>query len=123
SSLVAVAPPANDICSAAEIIPGNAQFPYLTATIPDIRGATSNNDPVPDDLCVASVTNGVWYKFTPTATALYTFSVSFDTATTVPDTAMAIYTSANGCSGPFTALDCNDYQSGRQSAISINLSS
>jgi hypothetical protein len=72
--------------------------------------------------CVASISSGVWYKFTPSASALYTFSVSYDTATTVADTGIAIYTSAAACSGPFTLVDCNDDQNDLRSAVLVSLS-
>jgi hypothetical protein len=52
---------------------------------------------------------------------LYTLSLSGDTATTVPDTVMAIYTSAADCNGPFTQVACNDDAGGLGSAISTNL--
>jgi hypothetical protein len=34
---------------------------------------------------------------------------------------MAIYTSAGGCAGPFTAVECNDDQSGLHAALTVNL--
>jgi hypothetical protein len=44
-----------------------------------------------------------------------------DTATTVPDTLMAIYRSTSACSGPFTEFDCNDDSGFTQSAIAATL--
>jgi len=123
SRLAATPPPPNDLCAGAVVIPGGGPFPYWCPVIPDVTGATTNGDPLP--LCVFEaerwVSNGVWYVFTPSASGLYTFSTSFDTATTLPDTAMAIHTSAGGCSGPLTAAECNDDQSGHRAALSINL--
>src|SRR4051812_47103688 len=109
--------------ASAVLIPASGPFPYLTPVISDISGATLPADPVPDPngFCVTDIYQGVWYKFVPGAGGRYFFSVSFDTATTVPDTAMAVYSSANGCAGPLTLLDCNDDQSGFGSAMELNL--
>ena len=121
--LGATLPPTNDLCTGAVVIPGGGPFPYWSPVIPDVNGATTNADPVP--ACVLNaVSNGVWYTFTPSASGLYAFSTADDTATTVRDTAMAIYTSAGGCSGPFTSLDCNDDGAGREAlraALSLSL--
>ncbi len=101
-------PPANDSCAGAVLIPANGPFPYLTPTIPDMRLATAAGDPSPSTNCAIDATRGVWYSFTPGSNALYTFSTSIDTATTLLDPVMAIYTSANGCAGPFVEKACND---------------
>src|SRR4051794_21837508 len=116
-------PPANDLCSGAIVIPPSGPFPYFTPIVSDISGATTNGEPIPDaaSFCVTKVFQGVWYKFVPGTGGRYFLSVSFDTATTVPDTAMAIYSSANACTGPLTLLDCNDDQSGFGSALDMAL--
>jgi len=114
-------PPPNDTCAGAEVIPAAGPFPFLT-TITDLKDATTNSDPNPPFACVInSVSHGVWYRFTPNTTALYTISCSGDTATTVQDTVMAIYTSASGCGGAFSQVDCNDDAGDLQSAISRTL--
>lgn len=118
--LAATPPPPNDVCEGATVIPGTGPFPFVAPLIPDIRGATTNRDLIPP--CVFNVvSNGVWYVFTPGVSAQYTFSVSYDTASTVSDTAMAIYASAGGCAGPFTAIECNDDQSALKAALTVNL--
>ncbi|MBI3852450.1 MAG: hypothetical protein HY298_19510 [Verrucomicrobia bacterium] len=117
-------PPPNDICTGAEVIPTAGPFPYYSAIV-DITDATTANDPpaLPSSCTLNGVTRSVWYAFTPPATRLYTLSVSEDTATTVSDTVMAIYTSTGGCNGPFTRIACDDDVGYLQTAISLSLSS
>jgi hypothetical protein len=115
-------PPPNDTCSGAEVIPTAGPFPYYS-TIVDVKDATTTSDP-PSPTCKASdVQNSVWYKFTAPSTALYTFSVSKDTATTVNDTVMAVYTSSSDCTGPFSQFACDEDAGDLQSALSTNLTS
>src|SRR5213592_286103 len=64
-------PPANDQCGTAELIPANGPFPYLTAST-DMRQATTNGDPVLR--CAIEASHSIWYTFTPSTSALYTFS-------------------------------------------------
>src|ERR1051325_8230491 len=99
-TLFSASAPPNDLCSGAVVIPGGGPFPYLAAKVPDISGATTTGDPVlsasnPD--CYQTVSRGIWYKFTPSTAGFYVLSVN-DTATTVPDTFMALNTSASDCS-------------------------
>src|SRR5438093_1140629 len=109
--------PTNDVCSGAEVIPGNAgaSSPYYTS-IKDITLATTNGDPRPG--CHDFVARGIWYVFTPSTSAIYSISACNDptapTATTVADTVMTIYQSSGGCAGPFTMLECNDDSCGPQ---------
>jgi hypothetical protein len=109
STYATEAAPSNDTCLNAETIPAAGPFPYLTALKPDITEATTTGDP-PAPSCnqclSGSVSRSIWYKFNPSTTATYTVSsCSIDgTGTTVGDTVMAIYTSPNGCPGPFTEL-------------------
>jgi hypothetical protein len=113
--------PSNDTCAGAIIIPTNGPFPYYTSIV-DVRDATATNDPPAPSCRAVSVGRSVWYQFTPPTTRLYTISVSGDTGTTVLDTVMAIYTSSDGCNGPFVQFACNDDQGNCQSAISTTLS-
>ena len=113
--------PINDFCSGAIVIAPNGPFPHRTLLVPDISAATTTGDPVPETNCVIGATNSVWYVFTPGIGGLYTFSTSFGTLTTVPDTAMTLYSSANGCAGPLTTIECNDDQSNDRSAVSATL--
>jgi hypothetical protein len=113
--------PSNDACAGAVIIPTTGPFPYYTSIV-DVRNATATNDPPAPSCRAVSVGRSVWYRFTPATTGLYTVSVSGDTATTVLDTVMAIYTSSDGCNGPFAQFACNDDQGDCQSAISTTLS-
>jgi len=121
-SAASVAPP-NDLCAGAEVIPPTGPFPFLSLRIPDISSATTNGDPVlpssPPE-CHQTVSRGIWYQFTPAVSGLYSFTVN-DTGTTVPDTLMALYTSAGECAGPFSLVGCNDDAGFLQSAIATNL--
>lgn len=113
--------PANDQCSGAEVIPGAGPFPYLTAITVDIRDATTTNDPPVPSCLDGTASRSIWYTFTPAATATYTISTCLDTATTVNDTVMAIYTSSGGCAGPFNQAACSDDDCGIRGAISRSL--
>jgi hypothetical protein len=103
----ASAAPTNDLCAGAQIIPASGPFPYLTPVTADISGATTTNDP-PASSCQPNVSRSIWYKFTPAASGQYVLSTSADTATTVNDTVLAIYTSSGGCTGPFNQIACDD---------------
>jgi hypothetical protein len=100
-----LAPPANDLCAGAEIIPAAGPFPYLTAVTSDITDATVTGDP-PGPSCQIGLSRSIWYTFTPATTADYTISscTGAPTATTVDDTVMAIYTTTGGCGGALTEL-------------------
>jgi len=101
---VAWAAATNDTCAGAEVIPSAGPFPYLTS-VQSIIGTSTNGDSVLAS-CNDWVANSLWYRFTPATTAVYTISSCADapTATTVEDTVMAIYTSTNGCAGPFVEV-------------------
>jgi hypothetical protein len=112
-----LAPPPNDTCASAIIIPPAGPFPVNTTAV-DVTMATVGGDP-PTPSCFASGTlnRSIWYQFTPSATATYTLTTcsSDGTATTLDDPIMAIYTSTGGCAGPFTEIPtsgptngCND---------------
>jgi hypothetical protein len=109
--LSAAVPPANDACAGAEVISPGGPFPWLSSVIPDISDATTAGDP-PGPSCATDQSCSLWYRFTPAATSLYTFASGADTATTVDDTLMAIYSSSDECGGPFTELACNDDENG-----------
>jgi hypothetical protein len=119
------ASPTNDVCSGAELIPGDAGIAQAYYTSPkDISLATTNGDPVAP--CQAFVTSGIWYTFTPNATAFYTISTCNDapTVTTVTDTVMAIYSTTNGCGSTLTSVECDDDacgSGGLQSSITTPL--
>ena len=101
-----LAPPSNDTCVGAEVIPGAGPFPHLTASTADITDATVTGDP-PLPSCQNNLSRSIWYTFMPTASGIYTISTcAFDgTSTTLDDTVMAIYTSSNGtCAGTFAEI-------------------
>jgi len=110
ADLFMVDAPGNDSCGAAEVLPPDGPFPYLSSVTPDVTDATTADDPSAPS-CQANVARSIWYVFTPAVTASYTFSsCSGDTATTLEDSVLAIYTSAGGCAGPFTQVAgaCDD---------------
>jgi len=122
------AAPPNDMCSGAEAIPANGPFPYFTRVLANITSATTTGDPSLGTNCFNSTTgvqHSIWYQFTPGRAGLYTFSSSLDTATAVPNTMLAIYTSSNGCFGPFSQIACNDdnEKGGLQATLAVSLTS
>ncbi|MEY2409158.1 MAG: hypothetical protein QOF48_1828, partial [Verrucomicrobiota bacterium] len=129
-SLEGAAPPANDTCAGAVVVPAAGPFPYFTPII-DISLATTNGDPFLPDSCQGNtnVSHSVWFRFTPAVSALYTLSLGPDTATDFGDgnndTVLAIYSGAGGCAGPFNLLLCDDDTAGAAfpllTALSTNL--
>jgi hypothetical protein len=116
------APPANDTCPGAVVISSSAPLPYLTHVVTNVSAATSEGDPTAPTNCVASTFNGVWFAYQPAVSGNYTFSVSADTATTLLDSAMAVYSSVGNCAG-LTLIACNDDEGDLKSAIHIGLTS
>ncbi|MBK8711927.1 MAG: T9SS type A sorting domain-containing protein [Niastella sp.] len=100
-------PPANDICSGAIVIPSAGPFPVLTSVVNN-ASATDTNDPV--GTCQSNVRKGLWYSFTPSTTGQYKISTCQSDApgSTLSDDVLTIYTSASGCTGPFTQVICDD---------------
>ena len=105
--------PPNDLCSGAETIQAAGPFPFTTGVTANITDATTADDP-PLSSCSTDVSRSIWYKFTPSKTAVYVISAcSSETATTVEDTVMAIYTSSNGtCAGSFTVIPTSGLSNG-----------
>ena len=112
-----LAPPANDACATAIVIPAAGPFPVNTTPV-DVTMATLGGDP-PTPSCFTTGTPGrsIWYTFTPSATATYTLTTcqGDGAASNLDDPIMAIYTSTGGCAGPFTeipfsgpSVGCND---------------
>lgn len=102
--------PANDMCGGAQIIPAAGPFPYLTTTV-DLLDATLTDDPSPSCAFNNVFSRGIWYRFTPTTTASYTFTSCHNAApgTTHTDTVLAVFTSSTGnCGGVYTQVGCND---------------
>ncbi len=100
-------PPANDICSGAIVIPAAGPFPVLTAVVNN-SSATDTNDPV--GTCQSNVRKGLWYSFTPATSGQYKLSTCQSDAagSTLSDNVLTVYTSASGCTGPFTQVICDD---------------
>src|SRR5262249_29188346 len=91
--------PTNDTCGGAAVIPAAGPFPYLSSTY-DITDATTTGDP-PTPSCQPNISRSIWFKFTPSAAGLYTFSLCNDapTNTNLEDTVLAIYTATGSCTG------------------------
>lgn len=96
-------PPASDTCAGAVVIPASGPFPHLTPVV-DMAGATAAGDAT----AACAYERGVWFRFTPAVSGTYLFSTDTDTATTIYDTALALFSNSGGCGGTFTALDCVD---------------
>src|SRR3954447_4395728 len=106
SPAAVAAPPPNDTPSGAELIPAAGPFDYLTSTVA-IDEATDSQPPTPS--CNNFVSQDVWYTFTPAAAGQYTFTVQkTETATTLSNMIMAVYTSTGGAAGPFTQVGCTN---------------
>lgn len=102
---VLAAPPANDQCPGAVVIPPSGPFPYLAPIVPNVSQATSTGDP-PAPSCAALVSRSIWYSFIPEASGSYSISsCAEETGTTVPDTLLAVYTATDGtCAGTLTEV-------------------
>lgn len=123
SSVAMAAPPTNDKCPGAEVIPAAGPFPHLSTLIPDLGQATTSGDATPS--CVTTFSRGVWYSFTPTVTAEYQISTcNPSTGTTIFDSVLSVYTSSNGtCSGVMMEVlnGCSDDECGKRSAVFLTL--
>jgi hypothetical protein len=100
-----VGAPDNDAPSGAVLIPTAGPFPWFSPVIASIASATTTGEPTPS--CAGSFSRSVWYRFTPPYTNWYVIATD-QTATSVADTVLAIYTSAGGPAGPFSEIGCND---------------
>src|SRR4051812_49412135 len=81
------APPPNDQCFSAELIPAAGPFPYMSF-VTDIADATTSGDPpLPPGLEGSTPSRSIWYAFTPAQSGFYTLSSCRDapTDTTVID--------------------------------------
>lgn len=112
-ALPALAAPANDMCNNAISIPANGPFPYYTTPV-DADTATTTGDP-PAPSCPffpPTAARSIWYRFTPNKGGSFILGTcrNLGSVTTMEDTILAVYTSASGCSGPFTEVPggCND---------------
>src|SRR5690606_21952496 len=97
--------PASDFCSGAIVIPTTG--PYTTVAVSNAN-ATDANDPA---VSVQSNSHkGVWFTFIPPSTGSYTISTCQSDAplSTIGDNVIGIFTSAAGCSGPFTEIASDD---------------
>lgn len=104
-------PPANDICATAETLRADLPFPQRSSVIDSVL---ANTEPGTVPSC-ASGYRSVWFKFTPIVDGTYIFSSGNETATTIFDTVMSLYSSTGGDCGTLTELVCSDAGEGRGS--------
>lgn len=113
--------------------PGTCPLPagwYFTATgsaNPDVSFGDGNTTPIPQSSCLidGSVSNDVWYSFTPATTGNYCISTNH-TGGTLTDTQLAIWRSVNpvsSCNGSLVLVGCNDDIGGAnfRSRTTVNL--
>jgi hypothetical protein len=120
------AAPANDTCAGSIAIPASGPFPHYAAPVAlteaTVTGVEATLTNLANGFC-QTVSRGIWYTFTPTTNAFYTLATCSG-GSTLDDTVIALFTSAGGCSGPFTRLECADDScgpGGLQSSITRQL--
>jgi hypothetical protein len=104
-------PPGNDTCATAEVIPANLGFPQKSAIRETFVASSETISPAPS--CGMGY-RSVWFKFTPQVTGTYILSTGNETATTVFDTMMVLYSTTSDCSA-LTEVACNANGEGRGS--------
>lgn len=114
---LAHAQPANDLCeNAINVDP---------ASLPTLTDAIFIGDANPGSEASACVPQGysVWWKITPQENITATISTCDDeaVATTVFDTVVSVYTSADGTCDSLSVLDCSDDECFAQSSVTVEL--
>jgi len=111
--VVSAAPPANDDCTAADVLVGVGTFPF------DNTFATTGVDGQTEALCnffsSTAVENDVWYEWTAPAAGC---TIIDTCGLTGIDSKIAIY-AGTGCPVAGSALDCNDDACGLQSKLRL----
>jgi len=112
-----LAPPSNDDCSGALVIPDG---PYPLSTTPEnISEATPQG--ADEGILIYPIDNTVWYSFTPSQTGFYTFSTCAGAGaggSTVYDTVIGLFASTGGSCPPVSpALNANDTGAGCPAAV------
>src|SRR6185503_13583924 len=104
-----LAPPANDTCGGAQVVPAAGPFPYLSTAV-NLLEATNTGDPSIDCAYLGLYSRGVWYRFAPTQGGIYTFSTCAGGApgTTRTDTVLGVFTLSGACGTGSSQLACND---------------
>jgi|GEM_PF-2601791 len=97
--------PQNDFCSGAVVIP--TAGPYTTAAYSNVN---ANDVSDPAITCQANSHKGIWFSFIPPTTGSYTISTCQSVAplSDITDNTLGVFTSAAGCTGPFTEVVCDD---------------
>jgi len=100
------AAPGDDACAGAIVIPATT-FPYVTAAV-DVSDATPQGSDDPDVCPVVGVDRTIWFAFTPTVAAQYTFSTCAGdgaSGSTVYDSVIGVL---DACPPAGKTLGCND---------------
>jgi len=111
------APPVNDDCTGAIVVP-NGPYPFVTAPV-DITEATPQGSEDPIFSC-ATTDATVWYSFTPAVSGSYTFSTCAGngaTGSNVYDTVLAVFESTGGACPNGAVLGCNDTATGCSAGV------
>ncbi len=112
------APPSNDDCSGAIVIPATAgsSGPYTTAPV-DVTNATPQGvDEGLSSACLAlnggtPIDRTIWYAFTPAVSGNYAFNTCYmatGNASTLLDSVITILNGSSGCPAPSASLTCDD---------------
>ncbi|HRA20031.1 MAG TPA: hypothetical protein PLZ56_06280, partial [Anaerolineae bacterium] len=84
--------PANDACAGAQALPATGGLnTFVTSTAVDILDATTAGDPPNAPVGAFRASRSTWYTFTPVTTTTYNVDTA-DSATTVQDTVLEIFT-------------------------------
>lgn len=123
------APPANDSCGGAVVLPASGPFPYAAAAV-DATQASNDVSGDPEFICntkfpspvpANAVTKSVWYTFTPAFTETYQIDTIGSTPGGIYDTILGVYTGICGTLTPVTD-GCNDDTAGSlQSMVRLRL--
>jgi hypothetical protein len=104
--------PLNDSCANPIVIPNLITAPYLTTNVDTTLATTTAALALPP--CVTNLnampSREVWYQFTPAIAGTYIFSTAADTATSIEDTSIELFT---GNCGSLNQVACNDNSYGR----------
>jgi hypothetical protein len=112
SGITPLAPPANDDCTGATVIPSGS-LPAVSAPV-DITDATPQDVDEGVNAC-ATTDRTVWFSFTPAVTGGYVISTcngNGATGSTVYDTVLGLFESTGGACPQAAALGCNDTAGG-----------
>jgi subtilisin-like proprotein convertase family protein len=107
-STITCAAPANDLCVNAQVLSGSGPFPL---SVLGQNASATDTTGISPSVCVSTSTRDVWYSFTPTAAAAYSFTLCNAVSGTL-DTVLTIHSACpvTGNNNLDTTLptNCND---------------